>query len=96
MKYLLIGTLLSIIGVLLSIVVWGIERAYIITAGIGIIFIGLSIIISGSMVTGDRMSANFATESAIDRRDRINTTFRLGLIGVPNIILAILCYLLIN
>ncbi len=68
MRYFLIGIILSVIGVLISSIVWGIENAYVITAGIGFLFIGISMVFSGSMVSGDRMRANFATESDDDRR----------------------------
>ncbi|MBM7694295.1 Na+-transporting methylmalonyl-CoA/oxaloacetate decarboxylase gamma subunit [Peribacillus deserti] len=96
MKYLSIGILLSILGVLLSLFIWGIDKAYLITGGIGILFIVISLLISGSMVSGDRMRANFATESAEDRRQRTSTTTRTVLIGLPNVILAALLYFLIN
>ncbi|MGE8082045.1 DUF5316 family protein [Peribacillus loiseleuriae] len=96
MKFLLFGILLSVIGVLISLVTLGIDRAYLITGGIGIFFIGISMLFSGSMVSGDQIRANFATESVEDRRERISTTFRTGLIGLPNIILAFLLYYLMN
>lgn len=80
------------IGVLISLVVWGIEKAYLITGGIGFFFIGISIIFSGSLVSGDRMRANFATESVEDRRKRNNVTFRSALIGIPNIVMSVFLY----
>ncbi|MBU8878784.1 DUF5316 domain-containing protein [Bacillus sp. FJAT-29790] len=96
MKWFSIGIVLSIIGVLFSLVVWGIEKAYLITGGIGMFFVGLSMLFSGSMGSGDQIRANFATESAQDRRNRISTTIRLGLVGLPSIILALLLYFLIT
>lgn len=67
MKYFLFGIGLSIVGILLSLFLWGIDKAYLATGGIGVIFIVISIVMSGSMVSGDRMRANLATESAEDR-----------------------------
>ncbi|WP_026693871.1 DUF5316 domain-containing protein [Peribacillus kribbensis] len=96
MKYLAIGTLLSIIGVVVSLVIWGIDKAYLITGGLGMLFIVFSLLISGCMVSGDRMRANFATESAEDRHRRTSTTLRSLLIGLPNVILAALLYTLLN
>ena len=96
MRYFVIGILLSIIGVLLSIIIWGLDNAYLITGGIGLLFIGLAMIFSGSLVSGDRMRANFATESADDRRKRNSVTFRLALIGIPNLVIAVLIYFLVS
>lgn len=96
MRYFVIGIILSIIGVLLSIILWGTDNAYLITGGIGLLFIGLAMVFSGSLVSGDRMRANFATESAEDRRNRNSVTFRLALIGIPNLAIAVLIYFLVS
>ncbi|WP_042348519.1 DUF5316 domain-containing protein [Bacillus massiliigorillae] len=96
MRYFLIGILLSVIGVLGSLVMWGIDKAYFISGGIGLFFIGISIVYSGSMVSGDRMRANFATESDEDRRKRNSVTFRTALIAIPNLIITFLIYFLFN
>ena len=96
MRYFLIGLLLSIIGVLLSLVILGIDKAYLITGGIGLFFIGIAIVSSGSMVSGDRMRANFATESVEDRHKRDSFTFRTALIGIPNLVITFLIYLLFH
>ncbi|MGP4042498.1 DUF5316 domain-containing protein [Gracilibacillus sp. D59] len=96
MRYFFIGLILSVIGVLISFIVWGMDKAYVITAGIGFLFIGISMVFSGSMVSGDRMRANFATESDDDRRIRRSVTFRSGLIGIPNLVIALLIYYFLN
>ncbi|MCJ8008881.1 DUF5316 domain-containing protein [Lederbergia wuyishanensis] len=71
---------------------FGIEKAYLVTGSIGFIFVGISIITSGSMVSGDRMRANFATESKEDRTERNRRTLITLLIGLPNIITSGLLY----
>ncbi|QGH34709.1 hypothetical protein GI584_11995 [Gracilibacillus salitolerans] len=96
MRCFLIGIILSVIGVLISLIMWGIDKAYVITGGIGILFIGISMIFSGSMVNGNRMRANFATESAEDRRNRNSVTLHTALIGIPNIVIALLIYFFLN
>jgi hypothetical protein len=96
MKLLFIGLISSILGVLLSMIIWGMENAYFISAGIGLFFIGISVVSSGSMVSGDRMRANFATESAEDRRARNSITFKSALIGLPNLVVAVMIYFLLN
>ncbi|WP_018933803.1 DUF5316 family protein [Gracilibacillus lacisalsi] len=96
MRYFLIGIIFAVIGVLLSIIIWGVDKAYVITGGIGIVFIGISMIFSGALLSGDRMRANYATESAKDRRTRNTVTFRAALIGITNLIIALLIYYIIN
>lgn len=66
----------------------GIVKAYLATGGIGVIFIGISIVMSGSRVRGDRIRANLATESAEDRKKRNRTTLNSLLIGLPNVLIA--------
>lgn len=96
MRYLLIGILLSLIGVLASIVIWDIEMVSTITSGIGFFFIVISFIFSDVLVSGDRMRANLATESVEARNQRNNVSFRSALIAMPSFVVAILFYLLLN
>lgn len=96
MKYFYIGIILSIIGVLFSLFIAGIKNASLITGVIGVVFIVLSMLFSGSMVSGDRMRANYSSESKEDRLERLETTKRLALIGFPNIIVSLLFYWLSN
>ncbi|MBY0121653.1 DUF5316 domain-containing protein [Bacillus sp. S/N-304-OC-R1] len=96
MRYFIIGIFISLISILISLVLWGIEKAYYLSGIIGVIFLGISVILSGSMVSGDRMRANFATESAEDRRTRNNITLRAALIGIPNLVIALVVYLFFN
>jgi hypothetical protein len=92
MKYLYAGVLLSAIGALVSWLLWGFSQAYLIPGGLGALLIGLSMIFSGSLVSGDRMRANFATESKEDRDNRVTGTFRLFLLGLPNFVVAIVLF----
>ena len=94
MKYFLFGIGLSLIGILISIIFWGIDKAYLVTGIIGFVFIGISMVMSGSIASGDRMRANFATESAEDRKERIRITSNSLLIGLPSVLTAVLLYYL--
>ena len=94
MKYFLLGIGASIIGILISIFLWGIDKAYLVTGSIGFIFIAISMILSGSMVSGDRMRANFATESEDDRKVRNTISFNSMFLGLPCVFIAILLYYL--
>lgn len=96
MKYLLFGIVLSVIGVLLSYLLWGIEKIYLITGGFAVLFIGLAVVLSGSLGSGDRLRVHCATESAEDRSERISTTFRLLLLGIPNMAVSIFLFYFIK
>ena len=84
----LLGVLLSIAAALLCLAIWGIEWGAYITGGIGLFFLGLSMLTSGSLVSGDRMRANFTTESMSERHERNVLSVRLFIIGIPNLVLA--------
>lgn len=94
MKYFLLGIGLSLIGILVSIFLWGIDKAYLVTGSIGFIFIGISMVMSGSLASGDRMRANFATESPEDGKERIRITLTSLLLGLPSVLTAVLLYYL--
>lgn len=94
MKFFLFGVGLSLIGILISLIFWGIDQSYLVTGIIGFVFIGISMVMSGSMVSGDRMRANLATESAEGRKDRIRITTNSLLIGLPSVLTAVLLYYL--
>ena len=49
-------------------------------------------IMSGSMVSGDRMRANFATETREHRDERNKFTANSFLMAVPNILITIILY----
>lgn len=88
MKYFLMGTLLSAVSALFSLALWGIDTAVKVTGGIGLLFLVLSMISLGTMVSGDRARANFASESMAERHERTIVSARLFFIGLPNLIVA--------
>lgn len=52
-------------------------------------------ILSSSFVSGDRMRANVAMESDEDRENRYKVTTRSLLMALPNLIVALLFYILL-
>jgi len=92
MKYFLIGIVLAAVGLVLSILIWGVDQMYMIPSYAGFFFIGVAMISSGAMVSGDRMRANYATEEKKDRRSREKFALHSALIGLPNIIITALLY----
>lgn len=96
MKTLLLGICLSLIGVLVSIVIWDVEMVSTITSGIGFFFIAIAFVLSGALVSGDRLRLNLQTESVAGRNQRINASFRSALIAIPSFAVAILFYFFFN
>ncbi|MGE7948983.1 DUF5316 domain-containing protein [Lysinibacillus sp. NPDC093688] len=94
MKHLLIGFFISLWGVLISIILWGMEKSYLVSGTVGCIFIVISMVFSGSMASGDRMRANFATETTEHRNERNKITINSLYIALPNIIVTVLFYYL--
>lgn len=92
MKYILCGVLIAFVT---SIGTWFLDESQNVakvTGGTGLLFLILSMIISGSLVNGDRMRANFATETEGDRKERLSWTTKLALLGLPGIIVAVAIY----
>ncbi|MBM7579398.1 DUF5316 domain-containing protein [Jeotgalibacillus terrae] len=96
MKALGIGSSLTLVGLVLSWIIWGIEEIYTIPAGLGILFLVVSMFSSGAMASGREMRANFATETKEGRRDRIKVTQASALLALPNLIVAGLLYFSIH
>ncbi|MGY4795477.1 DUF5316 domain-containing protein [Lysinibacillus fusiformis] len=94
MKYIGIGTILSILGVICSILIWGKEEAHLLPGLLGGIFIVSAMLMSGAIASGDRMRANLATETKEDRNERNHLMNNALLLAIPNIIVAIFAYYL--
>lgn len=94
MKYFLIGTLLSIVGIIVSLIFWDVHMVTEITGAIGLVFIVVAMIFSGSLGSGDRIRANLATESDTNREYRNKVFTSSFLIAMPNLIVALLFYFL--
>ncbi|MBD8005056.1 DUF5316 family protein [Bacillus norwichensis] len=88
MKYFLTGILLSAILTVIGLSVWGMNMAVNFTGGIGLLLLILSMIILGATVSGDRMRANFASESMEERHRRTTVSMRLFLMGLPNLVVS--------
>lgn len=96
MKFFISGSVLAIIASFASFYLFGKEQAYFLPGGIGLVSILISAVFSGSLVSGDRIRANFQTESKDDRRERLRTMTRSAVFGLPNILAAVLLYTLFH
>lgn len=96
MKFFVIGFSLSLLGILISFFVWGIGKIYYGTGIIGLVFLGLCIIFSGSLADGDRMRANFTTETTKDRLNRDRFVTKSLLIAIPNLVVSLILYFFVK
>ena len=68
MKYLGIGTLLSLLGIVIALIIWDVHMVADVTGLIGLIFLVISMLMSGAFVNGDRIRLNAATETDEGRK----------------------------
>ncbi|GGH81171.1 hypothetical protein GCM10007096_18660 [Pullulanibacillus pueri] len=67
---------------------------YLMTAIVSGILIALCAILSGTLASGDRMRANYATETREDRLNRDKFTTKCFFMAIPNILVTALFYFL--
>ena len=84
MKYIGIGTLLSVIGIGISFVFWDVHRVADVTGAIGLVFLIVAFLMSGAFVSGDRIRANTAMETDEGRKQRNRVVTCSLLIAIPN------------
>lgn len=97
LKHLTIEIVFSITGVLLSLGFWELSKAYLVTGAIGLFFIAMSVLMSGSIAGPHRLRAGLeAHDSPDEKRKRKRTSIGSVLIGLPNIMIALLLYLFLN
>lgn len=90
MKSFAIGSIIAILATIITWLVWGIDSIPAVTGFIGALFIGGIIILSGSAGSGDRIRANYTTESSRDREERIMAMQQAFFLGLPSMIIAFL------
>ena len=95
MKYVAIGLLLSLIGSVVALVIWDVHMVADVTGMIGLVFLVLSMIMSGAFVSGDRVRLNAATETDKGREERNRLVTRSLLIALPNLLVMLGFYLFI-
>ncbi|MER1958891.1 MAG: DUF5316 domain-containing protein [Solibacillus sp.] len=95
MKYVAIGLLLSLLGSVVALVIWDVHMVADVTGMIGLVFLVLSMIMSGAFVSGDRVRLNAATETDKGRAERNQIVTRSLLIALPNFLVMLVFYLFI-
>lgn len=92
MKYLGIGLLLSLLGIVVALVVWDVHMVADVTGIIGLVFLVISMLLSGAFVNGDRVRLNVATETDKGREERNRLVTRSLLIALPNFLVMLAFY----
>jgi hypothetical protein len=93
LKYVLIGILISILGVVASLLLGVLQYAHLVTGVIGLLFLGASVLISGIIMGPHRLKADLhVEESPEQRKKRRNITAASLLIGLPNMAASLFLY----
>ena len=89
---LLWGVIASLMIILFALIVQDLAWVQKGTGILGGLPLLLAIILSGSLISGDRMRANYNTESQKERADRASATWHLLKFALPNLLLCFLFY----
>ena len=93
---LLIGTCIGLVGFLLTSILYSVEVTWKVTGAIGAISWILAAILSGALVSGDRVRSNYYSEDKEDSIKRERILDILFIFGLPNIVLSIILFLVVK
>ncbi|MEY4479591.1 MAG: hypothetical protein RLZZ267_269 [Bacillota bacterium] len=88
------GVVLSILFGLIALVFDDATILLQLTGWSGAITLGLAMVFSGALLSGDRMRANTYSEQVDDRKTRINLSGIMLYLSVPNLIVFVVTYYL--
>mgnify|MGYP001040515398 CR=1 FL=1 len=95
-KKLIIGLSIVMIAFLISMFSSNYTLLYKITGAVGIISLILGALLFGAFLDGDRLGRNLISESKEDRKQRFSQTNSILLIGLPNLLVAAVCFFLMK
>ncbi|PGK52295.1 hypothetical protein CN918_31380 [Priestia megaterium] len=96
MKGLAFGLVLTLVAVLIGWFSHDVHMFHEWTLYMGAGALGLSFIVSGALVSGDRFARNTSDESSDDRKDRLKLTFFFFLSSLPCWITYAVTYFILN
>ncbi|ODA42367.1 DUF5316 domain-containing protein [Desulfosporosinus sp. BG] len=96
MLYLGMGILALIITSIVSFIFGDWSILFKLSGFIGIIALLISALMSGALISGDRVRANWTHEDHEDGKNRQERAFKLFLFGLPNLVGAIIYISIIN
>lgn len=96
MKKFLVGIGIVVVALLISVFLSDFTLLYKITGVVALISLIISALFSGAFVDGDRLGRNLQSESKEDRKQRFSMTNTILLIGLPNLLIAMVSYIVMN
>ncbi|MGE7768795.1 DUF5316 domain-containing protein [Peribacillus sp. NPDC096540] len=96
MKKFLVGIGIVVVALLISVFLSDFTLLYKITGVVALISLIMSALFSGAFVDGDRLGRNLQSESKEDRKQRFSMTNTILLIGLPNLLIAMVSYFVMN
>lgn len=96
MKKFLVGIGIVVVALLISVFLSDFTLLYKITGVVALISLIMSGLFSGAFVSGDRLGRNLQSESKEDKKQRFLMTNTILLIGLPNFLIAMVSYFVMN
>lgn len=95
-KSIILGFIIMCSGIIIGMVLNNWMLTIKICGSIGLVCFGIVGVLNGSFVNGDRNRANYATDTVEDKLQKNKITNFAIAVGLPNIILAVIVFLIIN
>jgi hypothetical protein len=95
-KPIILGLIIMFIGIIMGMLLSNWMLTIKICGFVGLLCLGIAGLLNGLFVSGDRNRLNYAFDTKEDKIKKNKTTDFVFAVGLPNIILAILIFLVIN
>lgn len=96
MKYLLIGSVVALLSILVGFIMDDWTLVYQIAGAVGIICLVWGALISGVFVSRDKNARNLASENRREREEKFIRMKRAVIIAIPNIAVAVIALILVT
>jgi membrane protein insertase Oxa1/YidC/SpoIIIJ len=95
-KTLIYSSLLCLVVCAIAFFIGGIDLVMQVSFGIGVVLLLLSMVFSGSLVSGDRIRANYHTSTTEDNMTRHKWTLHLLMMAVPFFAAGLIIYMIVR
>jgi cadmium resistance protein CadD (predicted permease) len=95
-KAIILGFFIMFIGIVIGMILNNWMVTVKICGVVGLICLSISGLLNGLFVSGDRNRANYLLDAKEDRNEKSKITDFVFAVGLPNIILAVIVFLVIN
>ena len=96
MKYLLIGSVIALLSILVGFIMDDWTLVYQIAGVVGIVCIIWGVLVSGVLGSSNRSSRSLASENRREREEKIIRMKRAVMVAVPNIAVAVIALILVT